>query len=586
MRNFFTFLTCLAFSSFALSQVTPEIQWAKTYGGSDMEIGYEIIQTADGGYISIGYTNSDDGDITENKGWADLWVVKTDAAGTIEWQKTYGGSQSDVGASLKQTPDGGYIIGGSIQSGDGDISDYNGELGFGEDFWIVKISSTGEIEWENNYGGNYPDILTDLQLTTDGGYIAIGNTMSKSGDVVGGYGTEGNFFQEGWVVKIDAQGDIEWQRPYGGYEGFVQFSNIQQTTDGGYIIGGDAGYGFDGDFPETNGGSDFWALKISSVGEIEWSKVYGGSSEDYAGKITQTSDGGYIFVGGVYSNDGDVEGGYGNGNGDAWILKLNNTGELEWKNTIGGAGGDGARIAYETADNHFVIGGGTSSSDGDFTDFPNNGMQNKILMKLNSSDGSIIWMKSMGGSANDILFDLKTTNDGGFITIGSSSSNDGDVSGNHGSADFWIVKLGPDCLVPELTIDTTHTICAGEELTLTANTEAELIHWYDAADATEPVFTGTEFELPELTETTSFWVEAANYICKTDRIEIIVNVNPLPVLEAETTYAICSENSASLYASSPSNVIFWYANEDDTEYLYHGNLFVTEVLTENTTYWV
>lgn len=587
MRKFFTFLTCLAFSSFALSQVTPEIQWSKNYGGSEADSATQIIQTTDGGYIFVGYTMSSDGDISNLIGLSNYWVVKTDEDGTIEWERTYGGTYIDLATAVKQTPDGGYIIGGSIQSSDGDISEYNGMLGFGEDFWVVKITSTGDIEWENTYGGNYPDTLTDLQLTSDGGYIAVGNTMSKSVDVVGGYGIEGNFFQEGWVVKIDSEGEIEWQSPYGGYEGFVEFKNIQQTADGGYIIGGNAGYGYDGDFPPTHAGSsDFWALKINATGEIEWSKVFGGSQEDYSGKITQTSDGGYIFVGGVYSNDGDVAGGNGNGNSDAWILKLDNQGELEWKKLIGGTGPDGATIAYETTDNDFVIGGGTYSSDGDFTGFPNNGNMNHFLMKLNGSDGNIIWIKTMGGSLNDVLFDFILTSDGGFITLGGTLSNDGDVPGNHGQSDIWVVKLGPDCSVPELTVDTIHTICAGEELTLTADVEAELINWYDSADAETPIFSGPEFELPELTETTSYWVEAANGVCKTERTEIIITVNPLPVLETETTYSICSGNEASLYASSPGNVIFWYANEDDTEYLYHGNLFVTDVLTENTTYWV
>lgn len=586
MRKIFTLLS-FAFSSFALAQVAPEIQWSKTYGGSTEESAEQIIQTADGGYAFIGYSRSNDGDVTENKGQADVWFVKTDASGTIEWQKTYGGSNSDTGSALKQTPDGGYIIGANTQSSDGDVSEYNGALGYGEDFWLVKISSTGVIEWEKNYGGDYPDILTDLQLTSDGGYIAIGNTSSKSGDVTGGYGTEGNFFQEGWVVKIDVNGEIEWQRPYGGYEGFVEFKNIQQTTDGGFIIGGNAGYGFDGDFPATHAGSsDFWALKIDATGGIEWSKVFGGSTEDYSGKITQTSDGGYIFVGGVYSNDGDVAGGLGNGNTDMWVLKLDSLGAIEWKKIISGAGSEGGIIAHETPDHHFVIGGGTSSSDGDFADFPNNGMVNMLLMKLNGTDGSSIWMKTMGGSLNDVFYDFLITSDGGFLTVGLTASNNGDVSGNHGSSDAWVVKLSPDCVVPELNADTTHTICAGEALTLTAGLEAETVNWYAAADAETPVFTGSSFEVPELSQTTSYWVEASNAVCKTARTEVVVTVNPLPVLEAETAYAICYGNEASLSASSPSNVIFWYANETDTQYLYHGNLFVTEELTASTTFWV
>ncbi len=149
-----------------------------------------------------------------------------------------------------------------------------------------------------------------------------------------------------------------------------------------------------------------------------------------------------------------------------------------------------------------------------------------------------------------------------------------------------VAKLTADCLVPELTIDTTHTICAGEELTLTATVEAQSINWYDSVDATTPIFIGTAFETPQLTETTSYWIQASNEVCKTAKIEIIVTVNPLPVLVIEETELdICSGNEASLYATSANNVIFWYANETDTQYVYHGNLFVTDELTQNTTYW-
>ena len=582
MRKIFTLLS-FAFSTFALAQVAPTIQWSKTYGGSAEESAEQIIKTADGGYAFVGYSRSNDGDVTENKGQADVWFVKTDASGTIEWQKTYGGSNPDTGSALKQTPDGGYIIGANTQSSDGDVSEYNGALGFGEDFWLVKISSTGVIEWEKNYGGDYPDILTDLQLTSDGGYIAIGNTSSKSGDVTGGYGIEGNFFQEGWVVKIDANGAIEWQRPYGGYEGFVEFKNIQQTTDGGYIIGGNAGYGFDGDFPSPHAGSsDFWALKIDATGGIEWSKVFGGSTEDYSGKITQTSDGGYIFVGGVYSNDGDVAGGLGNGNTDMWVLKLDSQGAIEWKKIISGAGSEGGIIAHETPDHHFVIGGGTSSSDGDFADFPNNGSAYITLMKLNGTNGGLIWMKNMGGSLNDIFYDFLITPDSGFLAIGSTLSNNGDISGNHGSSDTWVIKLSPDCVVPELNADTKHTICAGEALTLTAGATAETVNWYATADAETPVFTGSSFEVPELTETTSYWVEASNFVCKTARTEITVNVQEalaVPTAEAEQQFET-GMTLAGLIVTH-TGTLTWYSDTDLTQELPESTL--VEV---GTTYYV
>lgn len=582
MRKKITLLA-LALSTFAFSQVAPQLEWAKAYGGTSAELGSEIIQTTDGGYAFIGYANSNDGQVTGNQGMANVWFVKTDASGTLEWQKTYGGTFSDVGNSLKQTPDGGYIIGASIYSNDGDISENNSEFGMGEDFWLVKISSTGEIEWENNYGGNYAEILRDVQLTADGGYIAAGTTLSKSDDVVGGYGIEGNFFQEGWVVKVDAQGEMQWQRPYGGYEGFVEFSSIRQTPEGGYIIGGYAGYGFDGDFPATHEGSvDWWALKIDATGDIEWSKVFGGSTDDYGSKITPTSDGGYIMTGSVYSNNGDIVGGLGNGNTDLWVLKLDNLGVIEWQKLLSGTGSEGAIIAYETPDHNFVLGGGSNSANGDFAEYPNDGIGNWLFIKLNGTDGSLIWMKTMGGSLGDGLFDFKITEDGGFVGVGYTNSNDGHVSGNHGQSDIWVVKLGPDCIVPELTIDTTQTVCSGEALTLDFEGEAATVNWYDTADAETPIFTGSAFETPVLTETTSYWVEAANFVCKTPRTEITVIVEealPAPSAEAEQEF----EEGLTLadLIVEHTGTLVWYLDADLTQELPESTLTVA-----GTTYYV
>ncbi|SMC80437.1 immunoglobulin domain-containing protein, partial [Moheibacter sediminis] len=559
---------------FTNAQVLPQVEWAKNLGSTGGDEGWGIANTLDGGYIAIGNTYMVDGDVTANYGNYDYWVAKLDSSGNIEWTKNYGGTNSDQARKVVPTPDGGYILAGMTDSNNIDVSGTHGEYwyegewygDYQDDYWIVKIDSAGNIEWQKTLGGNHRELLNDIKVTANGGYIISGTSNSNSGDVTDSHQSDGGYDMDAWVVNLDSQGNIVWQKAFGGYDGSSRFESIEQTSDGGYIAGGSTS-AIGGDAPPLKGIADLWVVKMGQTGNIEWSKTFGGSRGQVAHSVKQLPNNGYIVSGVSSSADGDVSNGVDNLN-TRWVIKLDDDGAIEWERSYHGMWG--AVTLEITSDGNFVL--------GDMI------QQDANLMKIDVASGEIIWSKSFGGSGRDMIYGMVLTPDGGFVTVGGSNSNDGDIPGNHGDYDILVAKLSPDCLVPELTIDTTHTICVGEELTLTADAEAELISWYDAAEAETPIFTGTEFELPELTETTSYWVEAANGVCKTGRTEIIITVNPLPVLEAETTYAICSGNEASLYASSPSNVIFWYANEDDTEYLYHGNLFVTEVLTENTTY--
>lgn len=576
MRKHLFYLLLLG-AVFTNAQVSPQVEWAKNLGSTGGDEGWGIANTPDGGYIAIGNTYMVDGDVSENYGIYDYWVAKLDSSGNIEWTKNYGGTNSDQARKIVPTPDGGYILGGMTDSNNMDVSGTHGDYwyegewygDYQDDYWIVKIDSVGNIEWQKTLGGNYRELLNDIKVTSNGNYIISGTSNSNSGDVTDSHQTDGGYDMDAWVVNLDNQGNIVWQKAYGGYDGSSGFASIEQTVDGGYIAAGSTS-AIGGDAPPLKGIADLWVVKMSETGNIVWSKTYGGSRGQDAHSVKQLPGNGYIVSGISSSADGDVTGGIDNVM-TRWIIKLDDEGNLEWNKIYPGMGG--AAATEVTADGNLVVGSMY--------------LQDKHLMKIDVATGEIIWSKNYGGSERDMVFGMSLTSDGGFVVVGNSNSNDGDIPGNHGEYDIIVAKLTPDCLVPELTIDNAHTICAGEELILTADVEAELVNWYDTEDAETPIFTGTNFELPELTETTSYWVEAANGVCKTARTEIVITVNPLPILTIEETeIGICAGNEASLYASSPSNVIFWYANEDDTEYLYHGNLFVTEILTENTTYWV
>ncbi len=209
-------------------------QWDKTYGGNDDDEPYSLKQTTDGGYILGGYSSSNiSGNKTENsKGAYDYWIVKMDGSGNKQWDKTYGGSDEDYLVSLQQTTDGGYILGGySLSNSSGDKT-ANSKGNY--DYWIVKVDGNGNKQWDKTFGGNDADYLVSLQQTSDGGYILAGYSLSNSsGDKT--ENDKGNY--DYWVVKVDGSGNKQWDKTFGG-SGDDALRSLQQTTDGGYIAGG------------------------------------------------------------------------------------------------------------------------------------------------------------------------------------------------------------------------------------------------------------------------------------------------------------------------------------------------------------
>jgi hypothetical protein len=293
---------------------TGDIEWQKCLGGTEEDIAYTIQQTSDGGFIVAGYTESNDGDISGNHGGGDALVVKLNNSGTIEWQKCLSGTGVDIAYSIQQTSDEGFIVAGYTSSNDGDVS---GNHGGHSDAWVVKLNSSGDIEWQKCLGGTSDDYAYCIQQTSDGGFIVAGYTKSNDGDVSGNHGGGSDY----WVVKLNSIGDIEWQKCLGGTD-WDKANSIQQTSDGGFIV---AGYtdSNNGNVSGYHGLGDAWIVKLNSTGDILWQKCLGGTNWDFANSIQQTNDGGFIVAGGTRSNDGDVSGYHGVGGGDFWVVKLN-----------------------------------------------------------------------------------------------------------------------------------------------------------------------------------------------------------------------------------------------------------------------
>ncbi len=437
----FLYATLLLMVKNTFSQV-PHIEWQKTLGGTGDERGYAIQQTMGGGYIVAGTMSSNDGDVSGyHGGVTDIWIVKLNVDGNIEWQKALGGTSGDYilnKNSIQQTTDGGYIVAGFTWSNDGDVSGNHD----GFDIWIVKLSAVGNIEWQKALGGSGNEISNAIQQTMDGGYIVAGYTNSNDGDVSGIHGSgSGTYSDDYWIIKLSAEGNIEWQKALGG-SGYEISNAIQQTMDGGYIV---AGYtsSNDGDVSGNHGISDIWIVKLSAVGNIEWQKALGGTDNDQGYAIQQTTDGGYIVAGYTSSIDGDVSGNHGTGyTYEYWIVKLSAEGNIEWQKALGGSGNEISNAIQQTMDGGYIVAGYTSSNDGDVSG--NHGISDIWIVKL-SAVGNIEWQKALGGTDNDQGYAIQQTTDGGYIVAGATNSNDGDVSGNHGLSDFWIVKLEIEC---------------------------------------------------------------------------------------------------------------------------------------------
>jgi hypothetical protein len=406
----------------------PTIEWQRSYGGKQGDQPYSIVQTTDGGYFVAGLTSSIEGDVFGNHGLLDVWALKLDSSGAIQWKKCYGGSNNERAYACGQTADGGYILAGQTRSNNWDVSGNHGDF----DAWVLKLSPSGAIQWQKCLGGSLWDEARDIQQTPDGGYIMAGGAKSSDGDLTVNHGAE-----DYWVVKLSGMGDLEWQKTFGG-SGRDIAKSVGLSNDGGYIVAGEA-WSNDGQVTNSQGSADCWVVKLDAEGKIEWEKALGGTDLELGNDIQQTRDGGYIVVGVTRSNNGHVTGYH--GEYDFWVIKLNNSGDIEWQKALGGSAVDYAKSIQQTSDDGYVMVGHTESTDGNVAS--NDGGADLWMVKLSAS-GVLQWEKAIGGTMAEEGNSIQQTTEGGFITTGYSWSSNGDVSENNGKTDFWVVKLSPE----------------------------------------------------------------------------------------------------------------------------------------------
>ncbi len=364
----------LVFASTILAQTTPVIEWQRSLGGSAAELARDILTTPDGGSLIVGDSQSNNGDASGNHGYNDFWVVKQDYNGDVQWQRMYGGSGYDHATSVAPVMGGGFVITGGTTSHDGDVGGLDG--GNFSDIWVIRIDDLGNLIWQMRFGSSTSDTGSGIQQTTDGGFLLLAEASTNDGDIEGNHG-----YADFWLAKLDSSGELLWQRSFGGSDTDAPFA-LSLTADGGSILAGYT-LSDDGDVTGFHPGSftgDGWVVKVDSVGDLQWQKALGGSGDDYLLSVIQSEDGGYILTGWTESADGDVTGTH--GESDMWVVKLDEGGDLLWQKALGGSGIDAGSSVERTNDGGFIVAGYTNSVDGDVSF--NHGNFDGWVVKLDS----------------------------------------------------------------------------------------------------------------------------------------------------------------------------------------------------------
>lgn len=461
-----------------------DLDWQKSFGGTSSDFLNSIKLTKDGGFILAGTSSSNKGIYKKDdvKGQDDMWIIKLNARGGEEWQKTLGGSGSDKAQIIIQTVDGGYLVGGSSSS---EISGDKTEAAFGNlDYWIVKLNTDGIIEWQKSFGGKYVDELRSLEQTSDAGYILGGYSNSpKSGNK-----TEKNIgIGDYWILKLDNKGVEQWQKTIGGDKD-DQLYAIHQTTDKGYIVGGNSDSSSSNFKTESNRqGTDFWIIRLNEAGTINWQKTFDFGSIDVLNSLVENDDHTYL-IGGYAQGEanGTRKNAKAKENTDDYIaLKIDDKGDELWSEIIGSDGSDLLKKVIETRDGGYLMAGTSnpqskpskysSETGGVKNTIDNLQGNNKQIEKLNQSIQSDIdsvkgnlsqsvnneidelqqKSKDLVGLKEDSPLKIGGSGTGNAFDFASGKSNSnnskketdkklppsGSKSNNYGNNDFWVVKL-------------------------------------------------------------------------------------------------------------------------------------------------
>lgn len=360
------------------------LTFVRTFGGTASDEGKSVQQTNDGGYIVVGYTDS------YGAGNNDVYLIKTNSTGTVEWTNTFGGAENDIGVSLQQTSDGGFIIAG-----------YTRSFGAGSyDVYLIKTDAGGDLTWAKTYGTPDVDYSQSVRETTDGGFIVTGYTNSS-----GTYDV--------YLIKTESNGDTGttgWTRTYGG-TGNDYGRSVYQTNDRGFIITGNTN-------SIGNGSYDVYLIKTDAAGTQTWAHSFGGAGSDIGFSVQQTSDDGFIITGNTNSD--------GAGSSDVYLIKTDPDGNTAWPpRTFGGVNSDIGYSVQPTDDGGYIITGSTNSTGAG---------NNDVYLIKTDGNGNQSWTRTYGGGNNDIGLSVQQTIDDGYVITGYTFST------GAGSDDIYLIK--------------------------------------------------------------------------------------------------------------------------------------------------
>lgn len=451
-------------ASFTMAQV-PTISWQKTIGGTDNDSLCWIVPTADGGFIASGKSKSNiSGNKTQNSfaNTFDYWVAKLNSSGRVVWDKTLGGTSLDLDPVVIQTKDGGFLVGGRSKSDSTGATKTENAINESFDYWVIKLDKKGNYQWDNTIGGIQFESLAGLVQATDGGYLLAGIAHSGAGYDKSQENRGSNLWPDYWLVKLDRKGKVKWNFEFGGGNEDVLTCAIG-TRDGGYILGG---YSYSpAEYDKTDsfiGNCDYWIVKVDANGQRQWDKIYGSNLSDYQTSIAQTSDGGYILGGYSNSPAGFNKSGNFKGVTDYWIVKVDSLGNEQWDKTLGGSLGDYLTSIIQTSDKGYLAAGYSSSNISGSKSENSKGLEDIWLTKLDST-GKLVWDKTFGGSLSDKPANITELSTGEYILGAASNSPvSGDKTdatiGGSGLNDFWILRLTTAAAVAKQSTQTAQSI--------------------------------------------------------------------------------------------------------------------------------
>ena len=399
----FIFLLLLLIHIQIRAQEYPPIEWEHSYGGSGYDRATDIL-TIDDGFFMVGSVESNDGDILEFRGYQDVWLTRLDQSGELVWQQTYGGSGYDHVTDIEILESGDLILVGSSTSDDWDLETNVGYF----DLWALRITMDGDVVWSKSYGGSGDDLALHVE------------PIAGDNAVICGY-QEVNGVKAGWFLQLDQDGNMAWSEIYAG--------PLDQMLAGMAPVGNDKW------FLTGTKGYDGWILMTDSNGEPIWEDSIGGTYLEEVWSIAKAGEDAFVVAGNTNSNNGDVSGLH--GSYDAWVVMVDTTGQIQWSRTYGGSAWDGIAQLEVLPSGQILAVGTTDSNNGDVTDHAG---QSDAWLLLIDPDGDLLWDRTLGGSSIESGSGIALAPDG-IIVIANSLLANGDVSSSLGGFDLWVVKL-------------------------------------------------------------------------------------------------------------------------------------------------